>query len=171
MLRGWTSGMSLLITLVLACPPAARGQDDRYESDNTAQTVRSPVLDKLPKFEGPPRVAMKQLEGQAGVAARELPRIAALEGQDVLVLGKVESVFVLPAGNKLILNFGRDIRHCFKAVIDIRDYPKWGTVDAKRIARYYEGTNLAADGLVVQFQGNPQMLVSMPYQLRIVTGR
>jgi hypothetical protein len=152
------------------CLSPAIGDDTKYESSNQAQSVRSPVLDELPDYSGPERIEYSKLSKQQLLAARNLDQIAKMVGKDATVIGKVESVFIPRGENKVILNFGRDIRNCFKAVIDRRDFFKWATDDPAVIAKMYENQNVAVDGLVVLFQEKPQIAVTLPGQLKLVTG-
>lgn len=144
--------------------------DDRYFSDNTAQQVRPPVLQQPSEFPGPLQVEMSDLQSDFAVDSQDLSQLSKMISRDVLVVGKVESVFIPKGENKVILNFGSDFRNCFKAVIDQRDFEKWGTKDPQKIRKMFEGQYVAVDGLVTEFQRKPQIAVTLPHQLRMVKG-
>lgn len=163
------STVALLATLVWHGP--LLGDDTRYESSNQARSVRPPVLDDLPDFSGPERIEYAELSKQQMIAARNMDQIAKLVGRDATIVGKVESTFIPRGDNRVILNFGRNIRDCFKVAIDRRDFFKWGTEDPEVIAKMYDKQNVAVDGLIVTFQEKPQIAVTLPGQLKLVVGR
>jgi hypothetical protein len=144
--------------------------DDRYLSDNTAQQVRPPVLQQPREFPGLLQVEMSDLQSDFAVNSQDLSQLSQMISRDTLVIGKVETVFIPKGENKVILNFGSDFRNCFKAVIDQRDFEKWGTKDPQKIRKMFEGQYVAVDGLVTEFQRKPQIAVTLPHQLRMVKG-
>lgn len=147
---------------------SSRGDDDRFESDNKAQTVRPPVLTEGKKLDLPFRIKPEDLEGQTTVRAENVRQIEREIGNDLLVVGTVDSVYVPKGGTKLILNFGKDFCNCFKVVIDDSDYRKWGTKQPDAIGKMYEGKRVAVGGLVSEFQKKPQIVVTLPHQLTVI---
>jgi len=142
--------------------------EDRYASENKAQEVRPPVLDQPWKFDGPKRVDISEIRRLSVCQAQDVDHLLGMVAKDALVTGKVESIFIPKGRNKVILNFGADFRNCFKVVIDVRDFEKWGTKDAETIGKLFEGRETAVDGLVSLHQKNPQIVVTLPHQLRLV---
>ena len=159
--------LALLVSWTL--PLCAVHADDRFSSDNKAQVVRSPVLAEPIVYDGPKKIQPTDLEGWKVRRAGDLELLKSLIDMDALVMGKVESVFIPSSQNKVILNLGRDFRSCFKVVIDIRDFEKWGTSEPKEIGKMFDGLNIAVDGLVSLHQKLPQIVVTLPHQLRIIS--
>ncbi len=159
----------LFLAAVLALPAAA--DDDRFDSENKAQTVRPPVLAGGKPFAVPVTIAADDLDGQTTVPAADVKAIAALEGKDALIVGTVASVYVPKGGTKLILNFGKDYKNAFKAVVDDGDYKKWGTKKAEDIGKMYDGKRVAVGGVVTLYQDKPQVLVTLPHQLSVIQGK
>jgi len=168
-----------IATLLLGCftwtlllvPAAAQQDDDRFESDNQATTVRSPVLDLPAPFDVPFKIKRSELADLNPIAAADLSALSRMENKDAMVLGRVESVYIPAGNNLLILNFGSDHRQCFKVVIDRRNFSKFGSDDPRRIGRIYDKKTVAVDGLVSYNQRLPQMVVTLPQQLKIVAGQ
>ncbi|HMO12730.1 MAG TPA: hypothetical protein PKD64_15950 [Pirellulaceae bacterium] len=145
--------------------------EDRYTSLNKVRTVHKPALEAKSPFNVPTRIRRNDLKNVAIIPSEDLRQLIEQDGKDGAVLGPVASVYIPRGGNKVILNFGNDHRVCFKAVIDIRDFFKWGTEDPSKIASLYEGSIVVTDGLISIHQELPQILVTLPHQLKIVTGR
>lgn len=158
----------LASSLLLPCSGLA---DDRFESDNQSQEVRSPVLEEKILFDGPRQIQRGEIDGWTVHRSDDLENLRKLMAKDALVLGKVESIYIPSNQNKVILNFGRDFRKCFKAVIDIRDFEKWGTKDPKEIGKMFDGKNVVVDGLVSSHQELPQIVVTLPHQLRLLKSK
>ncbi|MGL6095621.1 MAG: hypothetical protein ACRC7O_07485 [Fimbriiglobus sp.] len=161
----------LAALLALALPAAA--DDDRFDSENKAQTVRPPVLAGGKPFTVPFTIAAADLDGQTTVAASNVKAITELEGKDALIVGTVVKAFVPKGGTKVILNFGKDYKTCFNAVIDDADYKKWGKKkeSAEEIGKMYAGKRVAVGGVVSRYQDNPQVLVTLPHQLSVIDGK
>lgn len=142
--------------------------DDRFVSENKTTEVRSPVLDQSLPYLNPKRIKKSELSELRAYPASEVKQIASLVNRDAMVIGKVKSVYVPDSQSKVILNMGNDFRECFKVVIDVRDFEKWGTKEPMQIGRLFEGFELAVDGLVSLHQKKPQIVVTLPHQLRVL---
>lgn len=165
-------GLLCSLLVLLAGGVAIAQQDvDRFESDNKATSVRPPVLEQTRPFNVPFTIKRSELDESSIIATDNLSALSRLENHDVMVLGRVESVFIPSEGNLIVLNFGSDHRSCFKAVIDPRNFHKFGTDDPHRIGRMYENRTIALDGLLSYYQRLPQIVVTLPHQLKIVSGR
>ena len=156
----------VLLPMLGAADPA----DDRFDSENKAQSVRPPVLAQGSAAKLPYTMTRADLTGQKTVSAESLSTLNSMEGTDALVIGTVASVFVPKGGTKLILNLGRDYRKCFKVVIDIRDFPRWGTKKAEDIGKMYDKKPVAVGGVVSLYQGSPQILATLPSQITVISG-
>jgi hypothetical protein len=157
--------VSLLLPRLGAADPA----DDRFDSENKAQSVRPPVLALGESAKLPYTMTRADLSGQKTVSADSLRELTGLEGKDVLVTGTVASVYIPKGGTKLILNLGRDYRKCFKVVVDIRDFPRWGSKKAEDIGKMYDKKTVAVGGIISMYQGSPQILASLPSQITVIT--
>lgn len=164
---------SICLVLVWSTIAAVLAQpdEDRFESENTATSVRPPVLEETRPFDVPFAIKRSELNEASVIPADDLPALSRLENHDVTVLGRVESVYIPREESLLILNFGSDHRNCFKAIIDRRNFYKFGTDDPRRIGRMYEKRMIAIDGLLSYHQRLPQIVVTLPHQLKVVSGR
>lgn len=160
---------SLAACLFLAFTTVLAGADDnKFESENKSQSVRPPVLAGGKPFAVPITIREADLDGQTVILAAEVKKLTDLQGKDVLVVGTVASTYIPKGNTKVILNFGKDFRNCFKAVIDDGDYKKWGTKDATAIAKLYDGKKIAVGGVVSLYQEKPQVLATLPHQLSVI---
>lgn len=165
----------LFLAILPACCVAQTDLDDRFESDNKATSVRPSVLEtKIGSFKKIPykvtRSEIKQRKPEP-IKSDDFGELNRNEWRDAAVLGKVESVYLTPDGKRLILNMGKDQRFCFKVVIDQLDFPKFGGTSAQRIGSLYRGKTVLASGLLYQYQNLPQIAVTLPYQLEVVSGK
>ncbi len=163
-----------LLFLALAAPllaqsPASNSSDDKYDSENKAQTARpKSVLKEALRPDLPFKLTPDDLQGQTVTPATDLKALTDREGKDVLVDGTVVSSFV-PKGNRmLLLNLGKDYRKCFKVLISSSDFGKWGTKKPEEIAKMYEGKRVVVGGWVSLYQEQPQIAVTLPSQLLVV---
>ncbi|MBX3417279.1 MAG: hypothetical protein KF851_06720 [Pirellulaceae bacterium] len=163
--------MMCSLGLSLTAQEKAKDVDDRFDSANQATKVSPPALSQKAPFDVPFRVRYSDLDESELLPASNLVRLAEMENRDTTVVGTVDSAFIPRGNNKVILNFSKDHRNCFKAVIDIRDFEKWGTNDPQQIGRLYEGKTLAVSGLLTMFQEKPQILIGLPHQLPIIVGK
>ena len=175
--RGWKPVVLALI-LMGSCSLSCAAQDDfdeRFESENQANSVRSPVLvEKIGSFQKVPyKISRSQIKERKiePIESDDLGELNRKELHDVAVLGKVDSVYITPDGKKLILNMGKDHRFCFKVVIDEQDFRKFGLNSAQRIGAIYRGKTVLVSGLIYQYQNLPQIAVTLPYQLEVVAGK
>jgi len=118
----------------------------------------------------PKLVALLQEEVGAvpSLKAAEVEEQKKLVGKTVKVTGKVTKVYKPESGNVVVLNFGKDIKVCFKVAINKRDYGNWeGGVPA--IEKMYADKTLAVTGKMVLYKDAPEIVVSKPSEIEVVT--
>jgi hypothetical protein len=177
-LPGVIMGMGLMLGVFLPPTPgrAQQAGADHFESENEATSVREPVLNGKASgsFKKIPykitRTEVKQLL-ETPIDAADYSQLNRQHLHDARVLGKVESIHLVQNGKKLILNFGTDHRFCFKVVIDESNYEKFGYMSPKRIGAVYQNKTVLVSGLLTQHQNLPQVVVTLPYQLEVVSGK
>lgn len=169
--------VGLIVALVYT--KSALAQDapkDHFESENQSTKVREPVLAKISSLKSfkkipykIPKADLKELQ-PTPISANDFSQLNQKRLHDGAVVGKVESVQLVQDGKKLLLNFGKDPRLCFKAVIDESDYEKFGHKNPQRIGTVYYNKTVLVSGLITQHQNMPQIVVTLPYQLEVVSG-
>jgi hypothetical protein len=170
--------IAVIIALAFTAVAVAQEDDgrDQYESENQATKVREPVLSKIGSLKSfkpiPYRITRSELKElkPAPINADDFSQLNRLQMHDGAVLGKVESIHITQDGKKLILNFGKDHRFCFKVVIDESNYEKFGHKSPQRIGAVYQNKTVLVNGLISQHQNLPQIVVTLPYQLQVVSG-
>lgn len=163
------------IVILPALGVAQDDLDDRFDSENKATSVRPSVFNgKIGSFQKIPykitRSQIKRLKTKP-IKSDDLSALNQNVSYHAAVLGRVESVYLPPDGKRLILNIGKDHRFCFKVVIDEQDFPKFGRSSARAIGSVYLRKVVLVNGLISQYQNLPQIAVTLPYQLEVVTGK
>jgi hypothetical protein len=98
--------------------------------------------------------------------ADDVKGLTSQDGKDVAVRGTVMKVYVPESQRAAILNFGKDSKTCFKAVIYPRSFDKWpGGLDG---IKKYEGKEVTVEGKVSLFEKLPQVVVNVPGQIKDV---
>lgn len=149
----------LLITLVVAVdhPP----EDDKIKSENQANGIRPPAADFLVTQAGKKKAGEKE-----AIPASDVKAIEAKKDEEAVVRGVVNEVFIPRSGTIAILNFGKDNKRCFKAVVYKGDFEKWdGGADG--IKKKYQGKTVTVEGKVSMYQGLPQIAVKTPSQFKV----
>jgi hypothetical protein len=166
-----TSTLIWLVTACLSVPGDlfAADADERFDSENPANTVRKPVLQSPSTKVVLPKITRAELKGETVLDADQLPAVGAAKGSDRLVGGKVATHFIPKGGSPLILNFGKDHRNCFKAVIYDDAFPHWGVDSAEALAKLFVGKTVVVGGYVTQYKNDLQIVVGLPSQLLLVT--
>jgi hypothetical protein len=112
----------------------------------------------------PPQTKADKSDPAARVwKADDVKVLTGLEGKEVTVRGKVVKVYVPDSQRSVILNFGRDPKTCFKAVVFARSFEKFGGPDG---LRKYEGKEVTVEGKVTLFEKLPQVVLNVPAQIR-----
>ncbi|WP_425616480.1 hypothetical protein NA78x_000126 [Anatilimnocola sp. NA78] len=89
-----------------------------------------------------------------------------LVDKTVKVTGKVSKIYKPESGNVVVLNFGRDIKTCFKVAINKRDYGNWeGGVPA--IEKMYGDKTLTVTGKMILYKDAPEIVVSKPGEIEV----
>ncbi len=169
--RWWIAG---LLTLLLSFGVIwAAEEDDRIRSENTAKSVR-PALREAPKKakakEADKPAAAKPEEkaddkGEA-IPADATDKIKAMEGKEAAIVGKVSAFRVSGSGKVGTISFGNIGRGAFTVAIFSRSFDKWegGPEGIKK----YEGKTIRVEGKVSLYQGNPQIIVNVPSQIKVL---
>lgn len=149
----------LFLTLIIAVdhPP----EDDKIKSENQANGIRPPAADFLLTQAGKKKAGEKET-----IPASDIKAIEAKKDEEAVVKGVVNEVFIPRSGTIAILNFGKDNKKCFKAVVFKGDFEKWDG-GAEGIKRKYQGKTVTVEGKVSMYQGLPQISVKTPSQLKV----
>ena len=150
--------LTLLATLVVAVQPV---DDDKYTSENKASSVRPPAKDYFISMQSRNKPAEKEV-----LSADDVKKIEAKKDEEVSVKGTVNEVFLPKSGSIAILNFGKDSKKCFKAVIFKGDFDKWEG-GAEGIKKKYQGKTVTVEGKVSVYQNAPQIAVKTPSQFKV----
>ncbi|MGL4465515.1 MAG: hypothetical protein ACRC1K_25475 [Planctomycetia bacterium] len=160
-----------LLVLSIGAPP----EDELFESENRTNLKGGPksstTKDDAPKAPAKKPAkrgaqTVKRVEVKEAFDAADAAEIRAKEGASAVVKGKVTSVFMPKSNALLVLNFSKD-RAGFKVAIFSKSFDKWeGGADG--IKRLVQGKVLAVDGIVTLYEGAPQIIVSVPSQLKVV---
>ncbi len=172
--RGYVFAMLLWLSALVGFGQDEAKQidpDERFVSANTSRKIHPPALSKKKPFELPIKIKFSELDQAEILPASNVSRLLEMVNRDTTVIGTVHSVYIPRGKNKVILNFDKDHRNCFKAVIDIRDFEKWGTTDPQQIGSLYEGKTVAVGGLLTVFEEKPQIAIGLPHQLPIIIGK
>ncbi len=130
-------------------------------TNSTATIGRTPIT-----------VAVKLQEAPAVAEGVEIPALKASEVEELKklvdkpakVTGKVVEVYKPASGNLVVLNFGKDIKTCFKVAINKRDFANWdGGVEA--IEKLYADKELTVTGKIVLYKETPEIVVSAPKEI------
>lgn len=135
--------------------------DDKFLSENKASSIRPPASDFFVSMPARTKAVVKET-----LSAEDVKKIEAKKDQEVAVKGKVHEVYLPSSGSIAILNFGKDHKKCFKAVIFKADFEKWDG-GAEGIKRKYQGKTVTVDGKVSMYQNAPQISVKTPSQFKI----
>lgn len=165
--------------LLAVCAAVAMGTclvaDDEFKSENDAKSLRGPdgkftqVKSKdNPKAEKAEKAEKEKTapkdKGDA-IAADDVAKLKELDGKQATVKGKVVEVFVPKTGSVAILNFGKDHKTCFKVAIFKANFEKFGGVD--EITKNYQGKVVRVEGQVKMYQGQPEIVATVPSQLKV----
>lgn len=169
--------MNRIRSLLAVCAAVAMGTclvaDDEFKSENDAKSVRGPDgkftqvkskdNPKAEKTEKTEKTVPKE-KGDA-VAAEDVAKLKELDGKQATVQGKVFEVFLPKSGSVAILNFGKDHKTCFKVAIFKANFEKFGGTD--EIAKSYQGKTVTVEGQVKLYQGQPEIVATVPSQLKV----
>jgi DNA/RNA endonuclease YhcR with UshA esterase domain len=136
-------------------------EDDKFKSENQASGIRPPAADFLLTQAG-----RKKAGEKVAIPASDIKAIEAKKDEDVVVKGVVHEVFIPRSGSIAILNFGKDNKKCFKAVVFKSDFEKWDG-GAEGIKKKYQGKTVTVEGKVSLYQGLPQIAVKTPSQFKV----
>lgn len=170
-------------------PPAKPDDPDGYVSENKAKSVRPPKpRDTLSRKSTQPPPYREDGRDDRGdtkntkdgndrkderkkddstrqvFSASDVAAIQAMKGKEIVVRGRVASVYVPKSETVVILNFGPDHKTCFKAVVFKRNFDKFegGMEGLKKLAR----KTVTVEGTVSEYDGTPQIQLNVPSQLR-----
>lgn len=148
----------MLATLIIAAQPF---DDDKINSENKASGVRPPPKDYFISMQSKNKQSEKEV-----LNADDVKKIEAKKDEDVIVKGTVTEVYLPKSGTIAILNFGKDIKKCFKAVVFKADFDKWDG-GAEGIKKKYQGKTVTVEGKVSMYQNAPQIAVKTPSQFKV----
>ncbi len=148
--------LTLVATVSLAID---RPEDNKYSSENLATSVRPPAADYL-------RTTMPKSADKEVLSADDVKKIEEKKDKEVSVKGTVNEVFLPKSGSIAILNFGKDNKKCFKAVVFKSDFEKFEG-GAEGIKKKYTGKTVTVEGKVSMYQGTPQIAVKTPSQFKV----
>jgi DNA/RNA endonuclease YhcR with UshA esterase domain len=149
----------LLVTLLLPVY-----DDNKIDSENKASTVRPPASDYFISMKT--RLTKMESKSEETLNADDIKKIEARKDEEVSVKGKVFEVFIPSSGSIAILNFGKDSKKCFKAVVFKSDFEKFDG-GAKGIKKKYTGKTVTVEGKVSIYKDAPQIAVKTPSQLKV----
>lgn len=150
--------LTLVATLFMAIDPP---EDNKFTSENLASGVRPPAADYLLNTNNKPKSPDKEV-----LSADDVKKIEEKKDKEVTVKGTVNEVFLPKSGSIAILNFGKDNKKCFKAVVFKGDFEKFEG-GAEGIKKKYTGKTVTVEGKVSMYQGTPQISVKTPSQFKI----
>ncbi|MFT3881879.1 MAG: hypothetical protein QM703_19765 [Gemmatales bacterium] len=150
--------LTFAVTLFLAIDPP---EDNKYTSENLASSVRPPAADYLRTTTPKSKTAEKEV-----LSADDVKKIEEKKDKEVSVKGTVNEVFLPKSGSIAILNFGKDSKKCFKAVVFKSDFEKFEG-GAEGIKKKYTGKTVTVEGKVSMYQGTPQIAVKTPSQFKV----
>ena len=102
------------------------------------------------------------------IDALEVDALTKNEGKWVRVKGKIHSTHMAQSGKAFTLNVGPNWKTCFKAVVFQGDFDKWKN-EADGIKAGYEGKLVVIEGKIKIYKGSPEIVVSTPSQIEVVT--
>lgn len=152
--------LTLLASILIAAQPP---EDDKFDSENKASSIRPPAADffisTLTKSK-PASTAKEEF------SAENVKKIEEMKDKEISVKGKVFEVFIPKSGSIAILNFGKDNKKCFKAVVFKGDFEKFDG-GAEGIKKKYTGKTVTVEGKVSMYQNTPQIALKTPSQIKI----
>lgn len=151
--------LALLSTLVVGWN--GTNDDEKFLSENKANSVRPPAADFFVSMTTKAKAPDKDV-----LSADDVKKIEEKKDKEVSVKGKVYEVFLPKSGNIAILNFGKDNKKCFKAVIFKGDFEKFDG-GAEGIKKKYTGKTVTVEGKVSIYQNTPQISVKTPSQFKV----
>lgn len=151
--------LTFAVTLFIAIDPP---EDNKYTSENLSSGVRPPAADYL-RTNTPTKPKSPEKEV---LSADDVKKIEEKKDKEVSVKGTVNEVFLPKSGSIAILNFGKDSKKCFKAVVFKSDFEKFDG-GAEGIKKKYTGKTVTVEGKVSMYQGTPQIAVKTPSQFKI----
>lgn len=155
--------LPLLLTLLTFTPVTIDPpEDDKIATENKATSIRPPASDYFSSMQS----KSKPAADKEVLSADDVKKIEDKKDQEVTVKGKVHEVFIPKSGSIAILNFGKDNKKCFKAVVFKGDFEKWEG-GAEGIKKKYQGKSVTVEGKVSMYQGTPQISVKTPSQFKI----
>ncbi len=156
----YSLSLTLLASFLVAVHPP---EDDKFDSENKASGIRPPAADffisTLTKSK-PASTAKEEFN------AEDVKKIEEMKDKEIIVKGKVTEVFIPKSGSIAILNFGKDTKKCFKAVVFKGDFEKFEG-GAEGIKKKYSGKTVTVEGKVSIYQNAPQIAMKTPSQIKI----
>ena len=93
----------------------------------------------------------------AVLKSTDVDELKKLEGKSAKVTGKVAEVYKAPGGSIVVLNFGKDIKKCFKVAIKKESFGSWeGGADG--IDKLYADKTLTVVGQIVIYKDTPEIV-------------
>lgn len=136
--------------------------DNKIDSENKASSIRPPAADYFISMKT--KLVAKSKGDELN--ADDVKKIEAKKDEEVTVKGKVYEVFIPSSGSIAILNFGKDSKKCFKAVVFKGDFEKFDG-GAQGIKKKYTGKTVTVEGKVSIYKDAPQIAVKTPSQLKV----
>ena len=138
--------------------------DNKFDSENKASGVRPPASDFFISMKT--KLTAKEKPAGETLNAEDVKKIAAKKDEEISVKGKVVEVFIPNSGTIAILNFGKDNKTCFKAVVFKSDFEKFDG-GAQGIKKKYSGKTVTVEGKVTIYKDAPQIAVKTPSQIKV----
>src|SRR5262245_5844761 len=114
--------------------------DNKFISENKSAGIRPPSSSFFVSMQSRNKSPDKEV-----LDADDVKKIEEKKDKEVSVKGTVNEVFIPKSGSIAILNFGKDNKKCFKAVVYKSDFEKWDG-GAEGIKKKYQGKTVTVEG-------------------------
>ncbi len=126
---------------------------------NAQDSPQKSKASKTAKFES---VAKTDAAYTAAIDAHDKEAAAKMTDKEGSFKGKVAKLFFPRGGGIVILNFDKDYKTAMTAVLKKSDFSKFPDITQ------LDGKEIVVSGTFIDYQGNPEIILSDPGQIKIV---
>ncbi len=150
---------SLLAALCALALPAVHAQDDDKAPKEPAKSQAS-VASKAAKFA---TVKAKDDSVTKALKASDLAGAKKLVGKEGAFEGTVAAIYSPKSNTLLILNFDKNFRNALTAVLRVKSFDTFPDMQSLK------GKRVLITGKFEDYKGSPQILLTKPEQIKLIT--